>query len=219
MSRMQSGFWTTCLFCGAVLAGCNASSSPATPGAAGSAVSLPSVEGAKYLLPAEPAGAQPIVEAKEQAKNDDEVVVVGRIGGDVNPWIEGRAAFSLVDLSLKACSDIHGDGCPTPWDYCCETDKLGQARTLVKVVDADGKPLATDARTLLGVKELQTLVVKGKAQRDETGNLTVLASGIYVRPASAAKDPAEAGHDHDHDHSHEKPKSSVEKPTGPAQDK
>jgi hypothetical protein len=39
-----------------------------------------------------------------------------------------------------------------------------------------------DARELLGVKELQTVVVKGKAKRDEQGNLTVLASGVYPRP-------------------------------------
>jgi hypothetical protein len=39
-------------------------------------------------------------------------------------WIEGRAAFSLVDQSLKACSDVEGDDCPVPWDYCCETEKL-----------------------------------------------------------------------------------------------
>jgi hypothetical protein len=34
----------------------------------------------------------------------------------------------------------------------------------------------------LGAKELSTVVVKGKAKRDDAGNLTVLASGVYVRP-------------------------------------
>jgi len=31
------------------------------------------------------------------------------------------------------------------------------------------------------VKELQTVVVQGIAKRDEAGNLTVQATGLYVR--------------------------------------
>ncbi len=52
---------------------------------------------------------------------------------------------------------------------------------MIKIVDADGKLVKADARELLNVKELSTLVVKGKAQRDDAGNLTVLASGVFVK--------------------------------------
>jgi hypothetical protein len=31
------------------------------------------------------------------------------------------------------------------------------------------------------VKELSTVVIKGKAQRDDAGNLTVLANGVFVK--------------------------------------
>jgi len=110
------------------------------------------------------------------------LIVVGRIGGSANPWVEGRAAFSIVDLSLKACSDREGDECAMPWDYCCETDLLPKATVLVKVVDDSGNLVATDARELLQAKELQTVVVEGKAKRDEAGNLTVLAGGVYAKP-------------------------------------
>lgn len=41
--------------------------------------------------------------------------------------------------------------------------------------------MKADARELLKVKELSTVVVKGKAQRDDAGNLTVIASGVYVK--------------------------------------
>ena len=170
--------------------------------------------GAKYLLAAEPQAARSILQVRDESKQGDEVVLVGRIGGDVNPWVEGRAAFSLVDLSAKACSDIAGDSCPTPWDYCCETDKLVKGKTLIKLVGDDGQPVATDARELLGVKELDTLVVQGKAQRDDSGNLTILASKIFVRPAGASTAAAtEHDHDHGHDHDHdgeEKEKSEAE---------
>ncbi len=160
--------------------------------------------GARYLLAAEPQAAKSILQVREESKQGDDVVLVGRIGGDVNPWVEGRAAFSLVDLSAKACSDIPGDNCPTPWDYCCETDKLVKGKTLIKLVGDDGQPVATDARELLGVKELDTLVVQGKAQRDDSGNLTILASKIFVRPAGTSTAAAAATeHDHGHDHGHD----------------
>ena len=81
-----------------------------------------------------------------------------------------------------ACNDREGDDCPTPWDYCCETDRLPQATALVKIVDSAGKLVAIDARKLLPLKELQTVVVPGTAQRDEAGNLTILANGVYVKP-------------------------------------
>lgn len=135
----------------------------------------------EVLLTSEPAGAQEVIQTRKSAKNDEEVVLVGRIGGSENPWIDGRAAFSIVDNSLKACSDKPGDGCDKPWDYCCETDKLPTAMALIKVVDEEGKLINTDARKLFNLKELQTVVVKGKTQRDDAGNLTILASGIFVR--------------------------------------
>lgn len=147
----------------------------------GAATSADSVAGSQYLLKEEPNGAKDVIAAREGAKDGEEVLVVGRIGGSGNPWIEGRAAFSIVDGSLKACNDIPGDECETPWDYCCETDKLPASTALVKVVDENGDLVKTDARDLLDVEPLSTVVVQGKAQRDDAGNLTVLARGVYVK--------------------------------------
>lgn len=142
----------------------------------------PSAEGEKLLLAAEPEGAADVIAVRESAKNDDVVAIVGRIGGKRSPWVTDMAAFTIVDPSLKACSDIEEDECPTPWDYCCETPKLKTATALVQMVDAKGVVIPTDARKLLGVKELATVVVHGKAVRDKVGNLTILADGIHVRP-------------------------------------
>lgn len=52
---------------------------------------------------------------------------------------------------------------------------------LIKVVDENGDLVKADAKSLLNVKELSTVVINGKAQRDEAGNLTVLASGVFVK--------------------------------------
>ncbi len=170
-------FLTTTILASALSAvtGCGGSSS-------GDASPDDSAAGAKYVLDTEPKDAQDVIGAKDNAKDDEPIVVVGRIGGSADPWVEGKAAFSIVDCSLKACSDIEGDQCSIPWDYCCETDKLPGATALVKLVDDSGKVLATDARKLLQVKELQTIVVRGTAKRDKQGNLTVIADGVFVRP-------------------------------------
>ena len=140
-----------------------------------------SVDGSKFILDSEPEEADDVIAVREAASDGDEVVIVGRIGGSANPWIDGRAAFSIVDGSLKACSDIPGDLCEKPWDYCCETPNLPGATALVKFVDEDGELVKSDAKQLLNVKELSTVVVKGKAQRDDDGNLTILADSLYVK--------------------------------------
>ena len=140
----------------------------------------PSAAGAKYVLASEPAGAKPVKAVRSDAKDGDPVVIVGHIGGDKKPWVEGRASFWIVDPSIKPCPP--DEGCPTPWDCCCEPkETLRQAMATIKFVDEQGQTVAVDARELLGLKESQTVVVQGKAKRDEQGNLTVLAEGLYVR--------------------------------------
>ncbi|NIL95715.1 MAG: hypothetical protein GTO53_00720 [Planctomycetales bacterium] len=51
----------------------------------------------------------------------------------------------------------------------------------MKIVDPQGQLVRSSAKELLNVKELATVIVKGKAQRDDKGNLTVIAQGIFVR--------------------------------------
>ena len=163
----------------AVAAGC--SHENPTVSTSASSMAPPVVDGTPYLLSEEPVGATGVIRAREESQDGDDVVLVGRIGGSANPWIEGRAAFSIVDGSLRACSDIPGDECPKPWDYCCETDKLPRATVLIKVVDGSGNVVKAEAKALLDVSELSTVVVKGQAKRDDAGNLTVLATGVHVK--------------------------------------
>jgi hypothetical protein len=118
--------------------------------------------------------------AKEHAANDEKVTVVGRIGGSAKPFVDGLAAFTIVDPKVEYCKP--DEGCPTPWDYCCTTDQLPGNIATVKVVDAQGKVVARDARKVLKVKELAIVVVQGNAKRDAEGNLTLLAEKVYVRP-------------------------------------
>ncbi len=165
------------VICQLSLAGCG------TPEPLQSVESSPvSIDGANYLLEQEPANVSGVIAMMGSAADEEQVAVVGRIGGSAMPWVEGRAAFSIVDLSLKSCLECDSEGCPKPWDFCCSgSEQLASSTALIKVVDDDGNLLKVDARKLLPVSELSTVVVAGTARRDDAGNLTVLAEGLFVR--------------------------------------
>ena len=78
----------------------------------------PNVDGSKYILSSEPEGAVGVRKVREDSKDQDDVVVIGRIGGMEIPWVEGIAAFSIVDPEMKPCNEIGDDSCLKPWDYC-----------------------------------------------------------------------------------------------------
>lgn len=126
----------------ALCIGCNSADSP-------QAASQPSAETAQYFLAEEPAEPKSVAEVKESAEDGDEVTLIGRIGGSTSPFVSGRASFTVVDTSLVPCSEKEGDSCPTPWDYCCDTDRLPANTAVVKVVDEDGKTLPLDAKEQL----------------------------------------------------------------------
>jgi hypothetical protein len=137
--------------------------------------------GKRYLTEQEPAGAQPVAEAI-QSDDQAEITLVGRIGGEKEPMTEGLAAFMIVDPSLKSCADEPDDPCTTPWDYCCvNPDTLASHSVMVKFADEKGTVVPVDARELFGVEPLQTVVIKGKLQKDKTGKTAVVAEKMYVK--------------------------------------
>jgi hypothetical protein len=142
----------------------------------------PTEAGQAFRLKEEPTGGKGVLAVRQDSKDGDDVVIVGRIGGSAKPFT-GRAAFTIVDDSIKPCNEIGDDACPTPWDYCCGVGKedLAKATALIKLVGDDGQTRSDDARTLLGLTELQTVVVRGKAKRDDAGNLTIHLNGVFVR--------------------------------------
>lgn len=140
---------------------------------------------AKYFAETRPDGARGVAEIKADAEGPDEVVVVGRIGGRVQPFLEGAAVFLLADLGMKHCGEIHGDTCPQPWDYCCEPkDSLMKNTATIQLVDDSGRPLKVDVKEKHGLEPLRILTIKGKvAQREAGGALVINAEKIYVEPA------------------------------------
>ncbi len=132
-----------------------------------------------YILPSEPADAIAVGAARESAENNKPITVVGRIGGSQKPFVDGLAAFTIVDLKVPFCAE--DEGCPTPWDYCCQQDDVKSNIATVKIIDDSGKTVQGDARELLSVKELSEVVVQGIAKHDEQGNLSLAVSKVFVR--------------------------------------
>ncbi len=159
-----------------IVAGCRQSPVASGPDESENASSVPS---SQYVADSEPDGAIPVGEARESVGDAESVTLVGRIGGSSEPFIDGLAAFTIVDAKVPHCAP--DEGCPTPWDYCCQTAAVKENIATVKLVDEGGKPVASDARELLNVEELATVVVRGEANRDDQGNLTLAASDVFVR--------------------------------------
>ncbi|HBJ34243.1 MAG TPA: hypothetical protein DDZ51_05650 [Planctomycetaceae bacterium] len=136
----------------------------------------------QYLADVEPAGAMPVSEAREKVEDGQNVTLVGLIGGSTKPFVDGLAAFTIVDPKVPYCAA--DEGCPTPWDYCCQTAAVRDNIATIKVVDGAGKPVMGDAKKMLNVKELSTVVVQGKAKRDDQGNLAIAATKVFVKQDS-----------------------------------
>ena len=130
-----------------------------------------------------PADAKSIAEVRGSGTDGQEVVLVGRIAGSEEPFTAGRAQFQLVDLAIKSCAEIEGDGCPTPWDMCCEEKgNIVQNSVTVQVVGADGRPLKSELKGVGGLKPLSEVSVKGKLHKSEDGKVvTVDATELYVK--------------------------------------
>ena len=165
------------------LAGCGdgndkkVSNDKATPNTPGPAVSLP----ADLLVSTTPGEAKNIVDLKKDAKEGDEVVVRGVVGGDTNPFVANRAMVSLIDMAVPTCKE-NGEECPTPWDYCCvPQEELTKAKATVQVVGKNGFPLKVALSSGQKLKPYDVIVVRGKVGARPSGDVLVVnATSIYV---------------------------------------
>ncbi len=118
-----------------------------------------------------------VLEARERsAASGSELTVHGR----VKDFVDGAAAFTLIDASLKACGEEGEDDCQTPWDYCChDPTELAHASVMVELRSA-GVPLPTSLNGVHGLDHLKPIVVRGAWSTDAHGNATLVASALDV---------------------------------------
>jgi hypothetical protein len=136
-----------------------------------------------YLAASEPAGAIGVGEARTSVKDEENVVLVGRIGGSSKPFVEGLAAFTIVDPKVPHCPD--DEGCPTPWDYCCvPPEEKSKVMATIQVSDDQGKPLKTSLTTGDRLKANQIVTLEGKVgPRVDDQVLVIHVTSIHVEDA------------------------------------
>ena len=130
--------------------------------------------GAAFALNVDPGDARSIVTAKSAGPGADVVVVQGR----VQDLTKGFGILTLMDTALHYCGEIKAEGCPTPWDYCCDTPEAHRAHELsVEFHGPDGKPVETVG--LPDTRLLDLIKVRGKLTKNEFGSLVFVADGFW----------------------------------------
>ena len=148
-------------------------------GATDGASSVPSTSDLpeRYWLPSVPPDVRDVGAARADVTDGATVTVRGVVGGSTKPFVEGLAAFTLVDPALESCVG-EGGACKTPWDYCC-VDPQTIAENSVTVEFREGDTIREGSlRGTHGLDHLAAVVVQGVAERDQQGNVTIVASGV-----------------------------------------
>lgn len=144
----------------------------------------PKSEILKKVFATDPSGkAAAIHIARASAKPGETVTIKGRVMGNIKPFVEGRSIFILGDTeTLKACSDVPGDACATPWDNCCDSpEALKQGIATIQVVDAKGKVLKEGIENVKGLQKLSYVTVSGTVAPGSSAELLLLnADAIKV---------------------------------------
>lgn len=138
------------------------------PAAAAPGADMP----ARYWSDAPLPGAIDVKVARAERKDGDEVVLRGTLQdfGEL-------ATFRLVEDSLADCVE-KGDGCETPWDYCCEdAGELASLTVNVEFLEGD-LPGQWSLRGAHGLDRLTEVEVAGTLHFDPAGNMRLAATRL-----------------------------------------
>ena len=135
-----------------------------------------------FLLAEVPEGATNLNAALRAAVSGDTIIATGRVGGSKSPLSDDFAGFVLADEVIEFCDEMGDSHCATPWDACCEDpDKIAASRAFVQFVDGEGMPLQVSLREVIGLKENDSVIVRGTLSPDSTpGNRIIIAEGIAL---------------------------------------
>jgi hypothetical protein len=159
------------LGCALLLSACGGDA-PASSGGSSSGAAAPAAS--PYLLMADLPEALDVFSAKEKGEGE-EVMVWGRVREEV----EGSGAFTIIDDTIDYCGRGQEDcGCPTPWDYCCELDKVPDASLAVEIRNAKGDVVDVGATDM---RRLDLIAIKGILQKTESGGLILVSKDGWFR--------------------------------------
>lgn len=108
--------------------------------------------------------AETITALRAKAKPGEQVTLVGKVMGMMEPFVPNRAAFVAGDEETLVSCELLGDEnhCPTPWDVCCEDPgKIRASTATIQVVNENGDVIKQEIRGVNGLKELSRIRVRG----------------------------------------------------------
>lgn len=130
--------------------------------------------------------------SKPNAPQKRDVVITGQIGGMPNlwpdqhpkfPWYEKQASLFLVDNKVAAQFAAHAKSHGGNHHNCafCQAlaAKNAHAIAVINFVDEKGDIIRVNPQELLGLKENQTITIRGKARLLGGSMLVIDADGIY----------------------------------------
>jgi len=197
MNHFAKAFFRFSVICWGTMAALNY----AQLGIAAGTANIPAQKARLVLTERPKRAAEPVLAVQQRlvaekkrtgAPQTAEVLVRGQIGGMPNvwpethpdfPWYKAQASIFLVDSKIAAQFAAHmkrhenGQECA----FCKSlAARNAHAIAVVNFVDERGEILRVDARTLLDLKENQTVTIRGKAKLLAGSMLVIDADGIYV---------------------------------------
>ncbi len=132
-----------------------------------------------------PSKITPVIDAKNFSREGEEITLRVIVGGKKDPFVKNNAVMTVVDAALpNKCMEHVGDGCDTPWDYCCAASEvLNKNIATIQFNDENGNPKKLNLADSNKFKAGSTLTVTGKVGKKEgIDTLTLIASAVYVEP-------------------------------------
>ena len=170
------------------ITGCGSKPTTKTPPAPPASES----EVTKFILSTSPENPSRIMTVRSRdIKAGANVTLKGRIGGRVDPFVDGRASFVIADdEAIIACDNMEDDHCETPWDYCCVApEKVAAATASVQLVDPEGNVIKESLDGIGGLAPGKHVVVTGTiAEGSGPESLLINAAGLHVAQATVKPD-------------------------------
>lgn len=164
--------------------GCTKSESQSSGNSGSNGGDTVSADKAAWLLASAPQGdVMSVAQAKADATEGQTIMVLGRIGGRMEPLSSDSAVFVIVDMEILHCGQMgEKDHCPTPWDYCCEPpDNLAANSATVQLVNAEAGDALEDVDPIAaGLEPLDEVIIVGTVgPRPSPEVLTIQATGVH----------------------------------------
>lgn len=122
-----------------------------------------------------------VQEAFQDPDHEEQVTVMGMIGGSMDCFDPSMAAFLMMDLP----ADGHATAPGHDPDACafCKRRRADAPAALVQFMDAKGQPYPLSAQKIFDLKKGQKVIVQGKGRYDQENKTLLISASRLQLPA------------------------------------